>query len=641
MLRLQSLFVTRALPVFAVVLAGSLAFASAEARSQRDYSDLLQWSNGFSLLGSYLAGRVASEEKNFEEAAEYFRRALARDPDNDDMLGEAFKTELAAGNMSEAVSLARRLTDGSASTSGFALLLLGTDALKRGQYDQAISRFQTVSDSPIIKLTDQLARAWAEFGSGRRDQALQTLSVAPNADSSGYFQQLHRALAADLAGQPEKARENYQRVFKRHSNNRRLVEAYARHAAARGDDKLLEEILGPYNDTQSADGRLSDLYAKLKKADDPKLLVTSAREGLAEVYFGIGGVLASEQATSPARFYLQLALYTRPDLDQASHMLGEIETSDKRLEAALEAYRDVGLGSPLYLDAQIRAAFILNALDRSEDGIALLTEKAIEVKKGDTLWDIAQRHYGSGDRYTQILRNNDDLLSESGGIKPGQTLRLPGLLDATDDKPRVLQAVGNILRDREDYARAAEYYSRAIEIIGTPSPEHWMYYYARGICYERLKQWDMAEADLEKALELNPDEASVMNYLGYSWVDQDLYLEKAMDMIREAVRREPNNGYYVDSLGWAHYKLGRYDKAVEHLEKAVELRPEDPTLNDHLGDAYWQVGRKREARFQWKNALSLDPEPEDRKQIEEKLANGLDDGNRKAELDESGAASVQ
>jgi len=209
------------------------------------------------------------------------------------------------------------------------------------------------------------------------------------------------------------------------------------------------------------------------------------------------------------------------------------------------------------------------------------------------------------------------------------------------DEPRLLQAIGNILRDQEAYAQAADYYARAIDIIGEPAPEHWMYYYARGICFERMKEWDKAEGDLEKALELNPDQASVMNYLGYSWVDQNMHLEKAMDLIREAVSREPNNGYYVDSLGWAHYKLGQFDRAVKHLEKAVELRPEDPILNDHLGDAYWKVGRKREARFQWSHALSLDPEPEDRKEILEKLADGLQDANKKAELEEAGAASVQ
>lgn len=400
---------------------------------------------------------------------------------------------------------------------------------------------------------------------------------------------MHIALAADLAGQPEMARTNYATAFERHGMNRRLVEAYARHAAARGDEALLEEVLGRYQNGAQTDQGMRVLYKQLKNAEDPDLLVTSARDGLAEVYFGIGAVLASEQAATVSRFYLRLALYLRPEFDRANYLLGEVETSDQRLEAGLAAYRGVSANSPLYLDARIRAAFILSALDRSDEGIGLLS----------------------------------------------------ALLADYPDEPRLLQAIGNILRDQEDYAQAATHYSRALEQIDEPSAEHWIYYYARGICYERMKQWDKAEVDLKKALALNPEQASVMNYLGYSWVDQNMHLDEAMDLIREAVRREPNNGYYVDSLGWAHYKLGNYDKAVQHLEKAVELRPEDPILNDHLGDAYWKVGRKREARFQWSHALSLDPTPEDRSEILNKLANGLQDVNKKAELGKAGAVNLQ
>ncbi len=590
MVGLQSLSGVRFAWMVGIAVAIGFACPSVAARSAQESGGNLEISAGFSLLGSYLAGRVASRDKNLETAADYYQRALARDPDNTDMLGEAFKMELGAGNMHQAVRLAQRLTAAGGSEYGFAYMLLGTDAFKRGDYAEAERLFQTVGDSPIIQLTDRLALAWTQFARGRTAQAIDTMSVTQSADRSRYFQHMHMALALDLAGRTEEAGNLYRQAYARHATNRRLVEAYARHAAARGDDKLLEQILGAYQNGDGADDWLRALYTELREAEKPELLVTSAQEGLAEVYFGIGAVLSSEQAAAISRFYLQLALYLRPAFDRAHYLLGEIETQDERLEAAFEAYRNVPETSQLYLDARIRAAFILNALERSDEGVGLLT----------------------------------------------------AMLEGYPEEPRLLQAIGNILRDEENYAQAARYYDRAIEIIGEPQPEHWLYFYARGICYERLKQWDKAEVDLQKALELNPDQASVMNYLGYSWVDQNMHLEKAMDLIREAVRREPNNGYYVDSLGWAHYKLGDYEKAVKQLEKAVELRPEDPILNDHLGDAYWQVGRKREAKFQWSHALSLDPEPEDRKEILEKLANGLqDDVNKKAELDEADAASVQ
>ncbi|RIA55891.1 tetratricopeptide repeat protein [Dichotomicrobium thermohalophilum] len=590
MLGLQSLFGVRFAWALGIVAAIGLGLSPAAARSTQESDPQLQISEGFSLLGSYLAGRVASRDKNLEAAAEYYRRALTRDPDNADMLGEAFKAELGAGNMREAVRLARRLTAAGGSEYGFAYLLLGTDAFKRGDYAEAERLFRTVGDSPIIQLTDRLALAWTQFARGRKAQAIDTLSVTQSADRSQYFQHMHMALASDLAGRPDDARDLFERAFERHNTNRRLIQAYARHAAVRGDDALVKEILGPYQSGDGADRGLRALYAELRGTDEPELLVTNAREGLAEVYFGIGAVLSSEQAAAVSRFYLQLALYLRPEFNRAYYLLGEIETRDQRLEAGLEAYRSVAASSALYLDARIRGAFILNALERSDEGIGMLTAMVADYP----------------------------------------------------EEPRLLQAIGNILRDEEEYAQAARYYDQAIQIIGEPDPEHWLYYYARGICYERMKVWDKAEVDLQKALELNPDQASVMNYLGYSWVDQNMHLEKAMDLIREAVRREPNNGYYVDSLGWAYYRLGQFEKAVKQLEKAVELRPEDPILNDHLGDAYWKVGRKREARFQWSHALSLDPEPEDRKEILDKLANGLqDDVNKKAELGEAGAANMQ
>ena len=127
-------------------------------------------------------------------------------------------------------------------------------------------------------------------------------------------------------------------------------------------------------------------------------------------------------------------------------------------------------------------------------------------------------------------------------------------------------------------------------------------FYFRGICYERSKQWPQAEADLKKALQLYPDQPLVLNYLGYSWIDQGVNLDEGMNMIRRAVEQRPDDGYIVNSLGWANFRIGNYDEAVKELERAVELKPDDPTINDHLGDAYWRVGRVLEARFQWSHA---------------------------------------
>jgi Flp pilus assembly protein TadD len=188
----------------------------------------------------------------------------------------------------------------------------------------------------------------------------------------------------------------------------------------------------------------------------------------------------------------------------------------------------------------------------------------------------------------------------------------------------VLDALGNIMRAHKRYGEAVQYYDRAIALVAKPDKRHWGYFYARGTCYERVKNWPAAEADLQKAMTLVPDQPLVLNYLGYSWIDQGKNLKQGMALIEKAVALKPDDGYIVDSLGWAHFRQGNYKEAVRYLERAVELKPDDSVLNDHLGDALWRVGREREARFQWDQALSLKPEPEDLEKIKKKLESGLE-----------------
>jgi tetratricopeptide (TPR) repeat protein len=202
---------------------------------------------------------------------------------------------------------------------------------------------------------------------------------------------------------------------------------------------------------------------------------------------------------------------------------------------------------------------------------------------------------------------------------------LEGLIKQHPDDLEAIMALGNVLRGHKKFAECANVYSKGIATIPNPEKANWVIYYFRGICYERSKQWPKAEADLKKALELFPDQPHVLNYLGYSWIDQGINLDEGMDMIKKAVQQRPDDGYIVDSLGWAYFRLGNYDEATKQLERAIELKPEDPTINDHLGDAYWRVNRVLEAKFQWAHARDLKPEPEELPKIEAKLKSGLPD----------------
>ena len=146
----------------------------------------------------------------------------------------------------------------------------------------------------------------------------------------------------------------------------------------------------------------------------------------------------------------------------------------------------------------------------------------------------------------------------------------------------------------------------------------------RGIAYERIGDWEKAERDLLSSLEVNPNQAYVINYLAYSWIEKGLNIEKSLEMLEKANSLKSNDPYITDSLGWALYKLKRYDESKEYLQTAVRLMPGDPIVNDHYGDVLWKKGQKIQARYYWKYVLKLEKTEKDlKKKIEKKLIKGL------------------
>jgi Flp pilus assembly protein TadD len=266
----------------------------------------------------------------------------------------------------------------------------------------------------------------------------------------------------------------------------------------------------------------------------------------------------------------ELGLFVRPDSAELRLIVADLLEDAGRYADANTVYAEIEPGSPLAPAAELATARNLERLDRFDEAVRLLEGLATK-RAGD---------------------------------------------------PEPLSELGDMLRKRERFEDAVKAYDRAFARIATLKPYHWRLLYARGIALERAKVWERAEADFLQALAFEPDQPFVLNYLGYSWVEQGRNLAQAEQMIRKAVALRPNDGYIVDSLGWVLYRLERYPEAVVALERAVELKPEDPVMNDHLGDAYWAVGRQREARFQWRTALALSPEPELKSALEDKLARG-------------------
>ncbi len=251
--------------------------------------------------------------------------------------------------------------------------------------------------------------------------------------------------------------------------------------------------------------------------------------------------------------------------------LADLDESLKKPDLAVKVYERVPATSPLSTSAQIQSAIDLDLLDKTKE---------------------------AEQRLNQVIAQ-----------QPKDT--------------EALMALGNVQRAHKEFATCADTYGTAIDTIAAPEKSNWVMFYFRGICYERSNQWPKAEADMKKALQLYPDQPLVLNYLGYSWVDKGVHLDDGMDMIRRAVEQRPDDGYIVDSLGWAYFRTGNFEDAVKYLERAVMLKPDDPTINDHLGDAFWRVGRTLEAHFQWSQAIDFKPDEDELVKLQQKLKSGL------------------
>src|SRR6476620_11462968 len=558
---------TRLAPALLLGLAAGLAPATAGVGTSSEKAAEPQ-----SMLGSYLAGRVARGLNDTEAAAAYYGRALTRDPGNEVLTEFAFLMEATEGNWSRVEMLARDLLRVQANHRT-AHAFLGVADFKAGNYAGADEHFKLASANPIGELTSTLARAWVLQAQGKTTEALALLESPRQPDWAQYYLRYHKALLADQAGRRVEARAAYERIPKNDQRTLRISLAFARHAANGGDMKLAQSILKAHFDRAKSEGHpvARALEVQIEAGQRPELLITTPAQGLAEVFYGLGEALTGEGGTSVGAIYLQLALYVVPEFPFALATLANAYETTKRYDSAIAAYDRIPKDTPLQSSIDIRKALNLNQLERIDEAQKLLDEVA--------------------------RQNPQDI--------------------------RPLDALGTIMRGHKRYAEAIGYYTRAIALIDKPEQKHWSYFYSRGTSYERLKKWDLAEADLQKALLLSAEQAMVLNYLGYSWIDQNRNLKQGLSLIEKAVRQKPDDGYIVDSLGWAHYRMGNYKEAVKHLERAVELRPEDPVLNDHLGDAYWRVRREREARFQWDQALTLSPEPDDADKIRKKLTKGL------------------
>lgn len=574
------------------------------------------------IAGSYLTARFAANNNDFSRAAQAIEHVKRHTPQSNHILERAFPAFLAAGQVEQAIDAANNITETEPLIDHIAQTLLLIEALKTDDLETArefADGFDTIGFGEYLR---PVFRAWVAYAEQSPEDGLAILeSARRKTPNYALLFDAHEAMLLAEIGEMDNAQKLFERILGEHLTVRTLDMARHFFVKAEQPERLkywvdrFHALTGPHlyqpiNDLpvkaldrntveehDDLDDTESDTIATPNRKPDigtpsPQAQLRSARaaDGIGEALYDLATVLRDEQSLKLSQLYARIVEYINSSHELKTLLMGDLASDMGKVLTAHLYYSSLDPKSAFYLMAQTRIASALAQHGQLERGIQRLVDS---ITKHETDDDI-----------TMLL----------------------------------LKQAGDLYRSQEYFAEALPFYDRLITMIDTPKPPHWEAFFARGICLERTGEWEKAEHDLKQALELRPNDPYVLNYLGYTWADHGVNIDKALDYIRRAVSQRPYDGAIVDSMGWVLFRLGAYEQAIIFLERAVALEPDDPVINDHLGDALWMAGRHDEAKYQWQRALTMieegvSVEPGFTETVMMKLTTGLTDVTPVAELD--------
>ena len=524
-------------------------------------------------LSNYFSGIIAFENKNNSDALKFFNSSRILLKKHDAYLSRYVYSLAHESNVAQAINVVKNSSNKNNADFFDAYLLLIIDGLKKNNLEQAekylnlSSKFQNQNrfNLVIIETLREYLYTFKNKKLPSNKKNFGNISIINQAFQNCYLNKSSaRSSFVNLINNPEGDYSRYMFFYINYLiENNQIDEA-----------KLVANKIEYISSTLLLSQSKSWVENKNFKEFNKIFSCKNYNDIIGEFLFLISNLYSSQDNIKKSNFYLNLSNYLNPKFILNSTLIAENFYLNKEYEKAKKVLKKIDKKYEFYYWFRIKKeAQIIIKEDGYDKGIAFISSKFSKIKEPNA---------------------------------------------------KMVFDIANFYKNSKNYEEAIRYYTSLISSFENDSEIKSDILYRRGGSYERLGQYEKADEDLINSLKINPDDAYVLNYLAYSWLERDVKIEEAMEMLKKAYSLRKNDPYITDSIGWAYYLINNYVEAEKYIKRAVELMPEDPTVNDHYGDILWKLNRNIQARYFWNYVLDLDETDDDLKKIiNTKIIDGL------------------
>ena len=567
MLKIEKLSKITAHVTFVIIF---IFFSTLQAKNPENY-------NKADNISDYFSGILLLNQSKYDQSYKYLRKLEGLQTTHSEFSNKYLYSLVNSGNFNKAFNFAKKLErDGNESFEGD--LVIGIYYLNNSQFDLSTNYFLKASKKPSKSLLDSFIISslynWSRLHNSDIEESKSELSKLDN-----RFENLKKIQRVFLNCFYNTKNTNLlfnELVSNEDINFSRYNFFYVKYLNSIGNKNEIEKIFNNSLKKYPRNLLINQLRIDLKKSNksDLKFDCKNVKHVSAEILYLTANALSVQSVYSLSNFYLNLSKYLNKDFYAFNTLLAENFYSIEDYKSSKEIYKKlVSYGEAFKWFSNQQIARILVKEKNKAQSLSLLKKSFNQLHNKGV--------YETYD-YAEFLKNN------------------------------------------EEFEDAIKYYTDVLNRISESHPLFPQANDGRGVAYERIGDWEKAEKDLLVSLEVSPDQAYVINYLAYSWIEQGIKINKSLEMLKKANKLKSNDPYIIDSLGWALFKLKRYVESKEYLQIAVKLMPADPIVNDHFGDVLWKNGNEIQARYYWKYVLGLETAERDLKdKIKHKLIKGL------------------